>query len=32
MPPGEVLFKNFWLNSLFSPLDSGLSLGGCPNQ
>jgi hypothetical protein len=32
MPHGEVPFKNFWLNSLSSTLDSELSLGGCPNQ
>jgi hypothetical protein len=32
MPHAEVPFKNFWLNSLSSTLDSELSLGGCPNQ
>jgi len=32
MPHAEVPFKNFWLNSLSSTLDSELSLGGCPNN
>jgi cytochrome c5 len=32
MPHAEVPFKNFWLNSLSSTLDSELGLNGCPNN